>query len=121
MDRSSVLLRDRQGDEGAGPEAGGESNPSAGDGELERGEAREEVLKGDGGLDRSELGAEAEMDAGAECEVTARVAAEVKTIRILENTGIAVGGGETAEEHLAAADRLAAELGSSRPPDGRYE
>jgi hypothetical protein len=83
----------------------------AGNGELEIGEACEEAIESDGGLDASELGAEAEVDAGAEGEVTVRLAVDVQPIGIFEDSGIAIGGGEAAKEHLTAADRLAAELG----------
>jgi Mycothiol maleylpyruvate isomerase N-terminal domain len=92
-----------QGDERAGAEAARESDLGAGDGQGEVGEAREEALERDGGLDAGEPGPEAIVDAGAKGEVAVRLAVNVQPLGILEDAGIGVGGGEAGEEHPSAA------------------
>ena len=82
-----------------------------GDGEGEIGEAGEEFLEGDLGFDAGELGAEAVVDAGAEGEVAIGMAVEIELVGVFEAGGVAVGGSERCEEHLTAADGVAAELG----------
>ena len=51
------------------------------------------------------------MDAGAEGDVAVGVAAEVELVGVFEVALVAVGRGEAGEEHLAAADWIAAEFG----------
>src|SRR5262249_3768189 len=89
----------------------GEAELRAGDGDLDAGKAGEEPLERDGRLHASERGPQAHVDAGAEGDVAIGVAADVDLLGILEGGGIAVGGGEAGEDHLAAADGLAVELG----------
>ncbi|MBW3600953.1 MAG: hypothetical protein KY475_27265 [Planctomycetes bacterium] len=48
---------------------------------------------------------------GAEGEVAVRLATDVQPLGICKDVGIAVGGREAREEHLAAADRPAVDLG----------
>src|SRR5262249_38095180 len=102
---------DRQRDEGAAADAGGEADLGAANGQPEVREAGKEALEGDGGLDPGKLGAETDVDAGAEGEVTVRLAVDVQPLGMVEDAGIAVGGGQAAKERLAAADRLAEKLG----------
>src|SRR5262245_35702517 len=108
---AAVLPLDRKRDEGAAAEAGREADLGSGNGELEVGEAAEEVLQRECGLDPGELGAEADVNARAEGDVTVRLAADVQPLGVVEDGGIAVGGCEAGKEHPAAADRPAVELG----------
>src|SRR5262245_15409957 len=96
---------DRQGHERVHPDALRESHARPWDREREIREAREEPSQGDTYLGTGERGAETEMDAVAERDVSIRVPAEVGSPGIVEDGGIAVRRGETREDHLTAADR----------------
>src|SRR5262245_9739841 len=96
---------DREGHERMRPDALRESHARPWDREREGREAREEPSQGERHLGPRERGAGAEMDAVAERAVRVRVPAEVESLGIVEDGGIAVRRGEAGEDHLTAADR----------------
>ena len=68
--------------------------------------AGEETSERDLQLGAGQPGAEAEVDAVPERELAVRRPVEVQSAGIVEDGGIAVGGGEAGEDHPATADRL---------------
>jgi hypothetical protein len=100
----------------------GRPQVDAPNGEAKLGEAVEQRGEGDAGLEPRQRSAETEVDAVTEAAMRPRWAGDVEPVRLVDDLGIPVGGGE-ADEHLPADRELdAAELGGiGGVPEGGLE